>query len=217
MQKHKKGTNFDEIKIKPKTLAIASLIVLLVAFITAVFLAYGTKTSVGIRVRAIFSEIIPAPAAIINYRYFVLLGDLERNLSSVQKFYATQDLSQTGLRVDFSTPDGQKRLEIKRKNLLQKMIEDKVIEIIANKKGISISQEQAGEIVNQKLQELGTADEVKKNLLDSYGWTIDDFKKQVVLPGMYKDALNAYFDQHDSNTAHTKELAEKAKSELDGG
>ena len=217
MKKHKKVIDFDEIVIKPKVLILGSLIVLAVFLLLAIFLAYGTKTSAGIRLKGVFAKVIPAPAAIINYRHVVLSSELEKNLASVQQFYATQDLSQTGLRVDFSTPDGQKRLEIKKKDLLQKMVEDKAIEILAGERGSNITTSQVDQVVNKKLQEFGTLDKVKQDLLISYGWTIEDFKKEVVLPSVYKDALTAYFNEHDSNAAQAKDLINKAKAELVSG
>lgn len=217
MKKNKKVVDFDEIEVRPETVAIGIGIILLAALAVAVFLAYETNTSAGIRIKGFFSKTVPVPAAIMEYRHFVLASDLGKNLASLQQFYATQDFAQTGLRVDFSTPEGQKRLEIKKRELLQKMVEDKAIELLASRKGIHISQDQIDQIVNQKLQEFGTAEDIKKNLLDSYGWTIADFKKQVVLPGAYKDALIAYFDEKESNSAKTREIVDKAKSELEGG
>lgn len=217
MKKQNKKTDLDEIKIKPKTLIISGVIILIGTLLVSIFLAYGTKTTAGIHIKEVFLRVIPAPVAVVDYRHFVLSSDLEKNLSSVQKFYATQNLSKTGLRVDFSTTDGQKRLEIKRKDLLQKMVEDKAIEILANERKIKISKVQVNQVIDQKLQELGTANQVKQDLLDSYGWTMDDFKQQVVLPEMYKEALTNYFNQHDSNANQAKELISKAKSELDSG
>ena len=217
MTKSKKAVDFDEIKVAPKTLAIASGLILLVVLLILAILAYGTKTAAGFRIKEAVAKVAPAPVAIINYRHLILLSDLEKKLTSVQQFYATQDFSQTGLRVDFSTPDGQKRLEIKKKDLLQKMIEDEAIVLLANEKGINISQAQVNQAVNKKLQNAGTVEDIKKNLLDSYGWTIEDFKKQVVLPSVYKDALIAYFNEHDSNASQVSATINKAKSELDGG
>ncbi len=217
MTKHKKQTDLGEVKIKPRTLVLSGLVMVIIFFIVTVALAYGTKTSVGIRLKGFYAKLAPAPAAIINYRHFVLSSELEKNLASVEKFYATQDFSKTGLRVDFSTPEGQKRLAIKKKDLLQKMIEDRAIEILASERKITVSGEQATKIVNEKLQEFGTAEEVKKNLADSYGWNLEDFKKQVVIPSLYKEQLTAYFNEHDANPTKTKALADKAKSELASG
>ncbi len=217
MEKEKKVVDFDEIRIKPKTLVISLLLILLVAVFLALFLAYGTKTILGNRIAKTISKVVPYPAAILNYHNFVFENEVEKNLTSLEQFYATQNFSQAGLRIDFTTADGQKRLEIKRKELLQKMVEDKAIKILANERKIIISQDQVDKIVNQKMQELGTTEEVKKNLLRSYGWTIEDFKKQVVLPGMYKDALAVYFNENDANIKQTEDIAKKAKKDLDSG
>ena len=51
------------------------------------------------------SKIIPFPAAIIDYTNFISVNDVQKKLTSVEKFYAIQDLSKEGLRIDFTTPD----------------------------------------------------------------------------------------------------------------
>jgi DNA polymerase III delta subunit len=94
-------------------------------------LAYGTQTEIGGKISAIMSRVIPFPAAIVDYTNVVYLSDVEKDLASIETFYQTQDLSKEGLRVDFTTPDGKKRLQIKEREILDKLVEDKIIEILA--------------------------------------------------------------------------------------
>lgn len=207
----------DEKKIKLSTVIYAILIVLVVAIGVSSVLAYGTDTAIGKKIAAKISKAVPFPAAIIDHTNFIYWDDVEKNLASVENFYKSQELSKEGLRIDFSTPDGGKRLEIKKKEIFNKLVEDKIIEILAKEKGISISNKEIDKIVNKKLAEYGTSENIKSDLLDSYGWTLEDFKKRVVLPSAYKEALTVIVTQENLDNSLAKKRIEQAKKELESG
>ncbi len=207
----------DEKKIKLSTLIYSVLIILVVIVCVCSVLAYGTETEIGKKIANKFEKIIPFPAAIIDHTNFIFLSDVEKNLDSVQKFYVSQEISKEGLRIDFTTPDGMKRLEIKKREVLDKLVEDKIIELLAKKKGITIDKSDVDKIVNEKLAEYGTAEEFKKSLLDSYGWSLADFKEKVVLPSAYKEALSIYAESENLDNSIAKKKIEQAKKELENG
>ncbi|EKE19245.1 MAG: PPIC-type PPIase protein [uncultured bacterium] len=213
----KKQTDQDEKKIKISTLAYAVAIVMIVVVCVALVLAYGTRTEIGGKIAHGISRIVPFPAAIIDWRHIVFMNDVEENLVSVQKFYQTQNFASEGLRVDFTTENGKKRLKIKKKEIIDKMVEDRIIEILAKKQGITVSQKDVDQAVEQKLNEFGTAEEVKKDLINSYGWSIDDFKDKIVLPGMYSEALAQKVIANDPNSTKAKEKITQAQKQLEEG
>lgn len=207
----------NEKKIKLSTLIYAVLIIIVIIIGIGSILAYGTQTEIGGKISAIMSRVIPFPAAIVGYTNVVYLSDVEKDLASIQTFYQTQDLSKEGLRVDFTTPDGKKRLQIKEREILDKLVEDKIIEILAKERGISISQADIDKAVAEQLNNYGTANDVKSDLLNSYGWSLDDFKKFVVLPSVYKEALSAYVSQQNLNDPQPKVKIEQAQKQLQNG
>lgn len=217
MAKQKRVVNDGEDKIKVSTLAYALAIALVVFFAIMGVLAYGTKTEIGDRIALRVASVVPFPAVIIDWRHVVFMDDVQKNLASVEKFYKTQNFATEGLRVDFTTESGKKRLKIKKREIIEKMTEDKAIEILAKKEGIYISEKDVEKTVAQKLNEFGTAEDVKADLLLSYGWSMEDFKKRVVLPSMYSDALakKVAIDYLDDNGA--KEKINLAQAELAGG
>jgi parvulin-like peptidyl-prolyl isomerase len=207
----------NEKKIKLATIFYAILVVIVIAVGIGSILAYGTQTAIGEKIAAVIEKTIPFPAAIVDYKHIVFLNDVGKNLASIEKFYQSQDLSKEGLRVDFTTEDGKKRLEVKRREIMDKLVEDKIIEILAKNKGISISKKDIDDAVNQKLAEYGTADDVKNSLLNSYGWSLEDFKQRVILPTMYKEALATYVADQKFDDPLPKEKIEKAQKELASG
>jgi parvulin-like peptidyl-prolyl isomerase len=181
-------------------------------------LAYGTRSEIGTKIAAKISAVVPFPAAIIGWTNVVYIKDVVANLASVEQFYQTQDFAKEGLRIDFTTDDGKKRLRIKEREILDKMVEDKVIEILAKEKGIKISDEDADKVVSQKLNEFGTTEDVKTDLLKSYGWNMEDFKQRIVVPSLYMEALAQKItaEEAKSNT-QSKDKITQAQKQLDSG
>ena len=207
----------DEKKIKLSTLMYAILIILVVIIGIGSILAYSTNTVIGSKIAVKMSKIIPFPAAVIGYTNFISMNDVQKKLASVEKFYATQDLSKEGLRIDFTTPDGQKRLKIKEKEILNKMVEDKIIEILAKKQDFSVSKTDVDKAVSGQLAKYGTTKDLQDDLLNSYGWNLEDFKTQVVLPTIYREMLTQYASGQNASGTVSKTKIEQAQKELESG
>lgn len=218
MNKQKKQVDdLDEKKIKLSVLLYAFAIIVIIFIAVSSILAYGTNSEIGSKIAAKMSKVIPFPAAIIGWNHVVFLSDVQDNLMSVEKFYQSQNFAEEGMRVDFTTQNGKKRLKIKEKEIIDKMVEDKIIEILAKERGITISDKDVDKAVTQKLNEFGTADEVKKDLSFSYGWSIDDFKQKVVLPSMYSSALAEKIVSSDADNSKAKEKINQAQKQLEDG
>ncbi|MEK7598601.1 MAG: peptidylprolyl isomerase [Patescibacteria group bacterium] len=187
----------EEKKVKPVTLVYSVIIFFLVFLVVVGVLIY--KFGMSNRLTQKISQAVPFPAAIINAKGIVRLSELDSQLNSVRMFYENQDFSEVGLRVDFKTPDGKKRLKIKEKKLLNKLIENRVISDLAREKGIKISSDIVTQEVTRKIDESGSRDSVTENLKRLYGWDIKDFEEKMVKPDMYKQALEKSVKESDEN------------------
>ena len=199
--------------MKTSTL-VYSVLIIIVGFILVlgIFIyAFGLNNDFAKKAE----KVIPYPAVIINYSHAISISELNSNLDSVKKFYESQDFSEVNLRVDFSTEDGKKRLKLKEKEILNRMIEDRAIEIIAAKKGIKISNDAVTQNLNRKLEEYGTGDDLKNNLERLYGWSVSDFENKIIKPDLYRQALEDLFSKENPTTAEAKKQIESAQSELD--
>lgn len=214
MTKQENITHNDEKKIKLSTLVYAILVILVVVIGIGSILAYGTNTVIGGKIAAKMSKIIPFPAVFINYTSLISVNNVQKKVASIEKFYATEDLSTEGLRIDFTTPDGQKRLKIKEREILNKMVEDKIIEILAKKQGLSISKTEIDNAVSTQLAKYGTTKDLQNDLLNSYGWTLEDFKAQVVMPIVYKTMLTQYAAGQNMGETASKTKIQQAQKEL---
>ncbi len=162
------------------------------------------------------SEIVPYPVALVGGS-FITNKKVLANLASVQRFYENQDFSKIGLRIDFSTVDGKKRLEIKGKEVFNKLIDDAVIQAEAEKDGLTLTPEMINQEVDRTLKEYGTGDMLKNNLAKLYGWNLDDFKENIVKPDLYREKIVGYIQENDPSFSAAKEKIAAAEKSLKDG
>ncbi|MDP2837906.1 MAG: peptidylprolyl isomerase [Candidatus Moranbacteria bacterium] len=157
------------------------------------------------------------PVVVVGYRGGISSRELAKNMRSIRRFYENQDFSQVGLRVDFSTDEGKKRLAVREKEVLNKMVEDQVIMYLARERDIFVSPDMAEQGVARKLEEYGSSAAVTENLERLYGWTLRDFEKKVVLPGLYEEKLNERFLKETDPVGVAKTKIEQATEALRQG
>lgn len=188
-------------------LAVAALIIVLA--IGVLVLVYKFPDNAFGR---LFATSFPFPLVLVGQGVAVTTESLSDNRDALRHFYESQDFAEIGMRVDFTTDDGKKRLKIREKDLINKMLEDRVVELLAQKRNITVTSEQVEAETTVKMKELGTTDKVEETLARLYGWSIADFQKQIVRPAMYEAELfKAYQAEVDQKAAkETIGAAEKA-------
>jgi len=200
-----------KVKIITITVSLLALIVLLILSTLIVNYFAGKNNAFS---QAI-NRILPFPAASVGFGNFITIRLVENNLKAVKNFYESQDFSEQGLRIDFSTENGKKRLLIKEKDVLNKLIENEIVKKIAEEKGVKVTDEMVSQEVNRKINEGGDEKKARENLMKLYGWTLDKFKERIVLPEMYKERLaEKIYENIDLNSAQIKikEADSKIKS-----
>ncbi len=212
-----KKTMFKNKVFKKKTLIRSMFIALclgaILFFVFAVTLVYRGSDSVLARG---VERVLPLPAAIINWTHFVSIADLKRNLEATRNFYENQDFASIGVRIDFTTEDGRKKLKLWEATLLDKLIEDEVVYILADRAGIEITDAQVHARVKQELDRYGKGRVVQKNIRRLWGFTMKDFEERIVKPQIYREALEQYAQKHYDTTA-MRQKALEAHTALDKG
>lgn len=211
---YKKSEGKNRQEIKWPTIIYALIFSIAGYLLVSGILIYGFDVQNNIIEKT--KNYFPYPVANIGTD-FVRFGSLDKRVASVKKFYESQNFDDLGLRVDFSTADGKKRLKIKEKEVISKMIEEAVIEKEAKSKGIIITAEMVDQEVSRKLQEYGSENYLKDNLAKLYGWNLEDFKENIVKPDLYKEKLEEKIRQEDPSFAKAKAKIGKASEELKKG
>lgn len=201
----------SEKDIKWRTVVFGIVAVVFLYMVVSGILVYGL--GLNNRLTNLTSGIIPYPAAFWGSD-MVRLGTLEKKVAASKRFYENQNFGEIGIRIDFSTEDGKKRLKIKEKNILNKMIEEKIIEKEANRRGIVFSKEDITNEVEKKLEEYGTDKNLKENMERLYGWDMDDFKEYIVKPYLYEEKLSKDIQSTHPNNAKAKEKIEEALGDI---
>lgn len=212
--------NKTEKKVRWETVALTVLILALAYFIIVGLLVSLSGNLAGRidknRVVRKTADVVPYPVAMVGSD-FISYKKLLSELDSVQRFYENQDFSKAGMRVDFSTTDGRKRLEIKGKGVLGKLIDDEIIQAEAKKRGINLTNDVIDQEVDRKLKEYGTGDSLKSSLEKLYGWNLSDFKEDIVKPDLYREELFAYLQKSDPSYAAAKKKIDSAQKDLQDG
>lgn len=217
MSNKKESKESAEKKIKLSTLFYGGAIFLLTIFLASAIFIYRFNNPNKIP-NSIYNHVF-YPAIIIGGSNFISVGEINQNLISIKTFYESQDFSSLGLRFDFTTEDGKRRLKIRERELINKMIEDKVIEILSQERGIKVSAKTVSDNVDRKMDEYGNKDNIKENLKRLYGWSIDDFENKIVRPSLYKDELEKWLAENDGKekNINAKKSAEEALKKIKDG
>jgi parvulin-like peptidyl-prolyl isomerase len=180
--------------------AIVLIFVLLGALVLAVY-----KYDSNSRLIRFMEKIIPLPALYVSQAGFVPVGEIKEDFAAVKKFYESQDFEQIGMRIDFNTDQGKQRLKVKERGIVNKLIENKIIENLAKKRGISISESDTDAEIERNIAQFGNKERLMSDLARLYGWTLKDFQNKVVTPELYAEKLaEVYTGEIDTAAAENK-------------
>ncbi len=182
--------------------------------VIAVVLVYSSQSPNAFMRMA--ERTLPLPAAIVNWTHVVSIADLKKNVAATRSFYENQDFASIGVRIDFTTTEGQQKLKLWEHTLLDKLVEDQFVYILAKRAGIEITDAQVHARVKQELDRYGKGRIIQKNIYNLWGFTLKDFEERIVKPQLYREALEAYArKQYD--TAPMRQRALEAHLALDNG
>jgi len=200
-------------KIKTQTIII-TISIIIIALVITIFLSnyFVSKNNFFSKIP---NRILPFPAANVGTNNFISIKILEDNLNSSKRFYENQDFSKEGIRIDFSTEEGKKRLQIKEKNIFNKLIENEIIKEILKNKGIKISEEAVSQELNRKISELGEKDKIQENIFKLYGWNLETFEERIVRPSLEKEKLAEKVLEEEKYLEKNWEKINKAKERIE--
>lgn len=202
------------ITLKPALLAVAGI----AGLVAVILLVFAYMLPAENRVGETLRQRLPLPLVIVGYKHVITTQELGANMRSVRRFYETQDFSQYGIRIDFSTDEGKKRLRVREKEVLNKMLEDRMLALLAQEKGIVVTEEAARDGVRRKLEEYGGSEEaIRSNLERLYGWSLKDFEEKVVIPNLYEERLSEVFQKESDTRTQAEQRIREAREAIRNG
>lgn len=128
------------------------------------------------------------------------IAELNDNTQSNIKFYESSN------KIDFSGTDGEKMKKIVEKEVLDSMINSEITKKLAGQYGISASDAEIQADLDKVISQVGDRAALEKNLSDAFGWTIEDFKNNVVKKQILEQRLSEYIS---SNSSLNKDALDK--------
>lgn len=132
---------------------------------------------------------VPYPVAAVNYTEWIRYSDFNENVKAMRRYLESKEAAYGGGNFDFGTAPGQKRLAIIKKNILNQLIESKIVEMLAKDRGITVSQSEIAEIAQKVLDQEGRKNENLTQLGMLYGWKIEDFGDRIIKNMLYREKL----------------------------
>lgn len=192
---------YEKFKILAGVISIVALIFILLSTLVIAIYKYDSNN----RLVRFAEKIIPFPAVYISQAGIIPISEVKSDLKAVEKFYESQDFEQIGMRVDFNTEQGKQRLKVKEKEIINKLIENKIIESLAKKRGISISDSDTNAEIKRNIEQFGNRERLMSDLARLYGWTLQNFRDKVVMPELYAEKLaEIYAGEVNTSAAENK-------------
>lgn len=181
---------------------LAVLIIALLSLIVAL-IAFRPDNRLGAAIRSF----VPIPVVVVDGT-FVAYRELDRDRESLRRFYESQSelFAQNGFRIDFGTDEGKRRILMREKDILNKLVEDRVILKLARERGIMVTQKEVRDRVEEAAsKDDGSMERLNESLSSMYGWTLAEFEDRIVRPSLYQEHLEKAFDsERDSSGARKK-------------
>lgn len=205
-----------------KIFIIAAAIVLVIIIGSIAILGvgiykYAWTSGGGIlqKIAATAQNNLPFPIAAVNTTHydwknpqgifafnFIAISEWEKNVNSLKRYYEKEG-------VDFSTEEGKKQLDSIRGAVLDKMVMDKVVSGLAQEKDIKITEADIKVEMDNAVNVFGSLDELTKIIQEMYGWNLEDFKNNILVPYLeQKKLLEKIYDAEKEN-ADAKKRAEE--------
>lgn len=156
-------------------------------------------------------RVVPLPAASVNGQW-INYADWREGVATVNHFYDQKE----ELGLSSSLPD--LTPEQVESNELDRLIEQRLLEDLATQFQITVSTEEIEDEYAQTILPQATDEaEIIKTVESLYGWTLDEFKQEIVREVVLRGKLQTAMNADTTLNASAKEKIDQAKAELDGG
>ncbi len=202
----------DTIKKVAKIGGLMAIIIIIFIIVVAIMTYFFNDDSI---LTQSMRRIAPMPAATVNRIHWVSSATVDDNLRALQHQYESPQIAKSGLRIDFSTPEGKKRLLIRKKDIINKMVEDQAIVILAKERNLTVDPANALIELENIFAEADAEFNVAEQIQQSYGWNTDTFIQRMIIPDMYRQELESWFYENNIPDPSLHEKITEAKKELD--
>ena len=146
-------------------------------------------------------KVVPYPIAVVDYK-LLSFSNFLKDVDTLTHFYGKQQELSNGQLV---VPSQE---EIK-KNVLDKVIREKLVEKIAKRYNVSVNQEEIDQELDKIIDQAGSEEEVSKTLQEFYGWDEEKFKDKVLRPFLFEQKVQMAISMDEELNITAKTRAEE--------
>ena len=182
--------------------------VVLVAVIMVIVFAVGIyKYGWSGPASQVMMRALPYPAAMVNGTV-ILYSDYLDDIKTLQRFYA-----QVGAEADPGALPTD--AEIK-ENVLDRLINTELLKAEALRHDVAVTPEEVDQEFTQVAGQ-GSEEDVAAEIMELYGWTVEQFKEKVVEPYLLQRKLSEALAEDPEFTKQARERAEQVLADLEIG
>lgn len=104
-----------------------------------------------------------------------------------------------------------------KKEVLQKMIYDELMETLARKHGIKVTSEDLDAMQAELVSQVGSEEELEKNVREFFNWDLETFRKRVVYSDVLRDKLQKELPLSEKNVKEAEKKANEVLVEVKKG
>lgn len=177
-----KAKTKKEKKIKTK-LSVLAILILAIIFVLLVVAGVGLYyQKFNSPATELITRIIPYPVAIVNFQP-ISYYQWHKQTQALINFYQREKTKNPSLIIP--------TLAETQTHILERMINEKIIEELANKYNLSVTNTDLDEGIKELSQSpgIGNTEILSQQLMDLYNWSLVDFKKEIIKPLLLKNKV----------------------------
>ncbi|MFA6254596.1 MAG: peptidylprolyl isomerase [Patescibacteria group bacterium] len=154
------------------------------------------------------TKIIPYPAVIVNYQP-ISYYTWQQQVKTLRNFYNQQKNDNSDLPIP--------SLEETQKHILDRIIEQELLNQLAYKYNVTVTQTEINERTQKLVSEIGSQESLTQQLKKLYNWTLDQFQKEILEPLVLKNKLSIAVTLDDRINQEARKKAEEILTKLKTG
>ncbi|MEA3272975.1 MAG: hypothetical protein U9Q72_00010 [Patescibacteria group bacterium] len=152
------------------------------------------------------AKVIPFPVATVGFLHWVSANEYNERVEIIRRYHSLQGVISEVEDYDLGSIIGQQYLAVAKKNLLDRMIKEEVIKIIAKENNISISQEDLQIEIAKIADANGGKEKLAEEVKRIYRISFKDFSEKIIENKIYQRKLYQLVFQRGELNRQGKEI-----------
>lgn len=196
------------LKVTGRGVILGALIVVF-AFLTTVGVLIYNYQNESAFVKGV-SRVVPYPIVMADGKV-VTAYDFIDQMDILKNYYKEFK------KVDFNSEDGKKKLNDLRKDVIDRLTEDAIIEKEAKEMNVTVPKKELDESFDKLVVSNGGQKDFADILNKYYGLSIDEFKEKIYKPRVLREKMTEKINSEETNTGASKKKADEVLAKAKAG